>query len=89
MKRIENGRVQPYCEPEIEDVPRTELPEAYYRDGSIYAVARATLMEKNSMYGQDLRSMIHPSEAFVNIDTERDWMTAEQLLAHGKWHAQK
>lgn len=80
MKRIVNGRIAPYCENEIENVTRPDLPEAYYRDGAFYAMRSALPVEKNTLFGDDVRPLLHDRKYFVNIDTEKDWQVAEYLL---------
>lgn len=83
MKRIAAGRLIPYCEKEIENVPRDFLPPAYYRDGSIYAMRAALPFSGDSILGEDSRAVINDSSFFVNIDNERDWLIAE-ILAKGR-----
>lgn len=80
MKRIEDGRVRPYSEPEIEGVGRDKLPPAYYRDGSIYAMRAGLPLEKNTLFGDDVRAIVHDRKFMINIDDERDWQLAEILI---------
>ena len=77
MKRMENGLIIPYCESEIVNVSRNELPKAYYRDGAVYATLVSTLVSDHSFIGDKCKPIIVSSEDFVNIDTERDWLLAE------------
>ena len=81
MKKIENGLVVPYCESEILNVARNELPKAYYRDGSIYVTLVSTLVSSHSFIGEKCKPLVVSSEDFVNIDTERDWLLAEVIAA--------
>tara|TARA_Y100000294_G_C8496847_1_gene313128 strand:+ start:17 stop:748 length:732 start_codon:yes stop_codon:yes gene_type:complete len=80
MKKIINGQIVPYYEKELEKVSRDKLPEAYYRDGSIYAMRANLPMEENTLYGDTTRPIINDRNKFVNIDEERDWKMAEWLM---------
>ena len=79
MKKIKDGFLAPYCEPEVLNVPRSKLTKAYYRDGSIYCVTVEALLRTNSFLGDTSKLVITEAEEFVNVDSERDWLTAEML----------
>lgn len=57
-------------------------PEVYIRNGSIYVVRADVLRAGRYFIGSDLdvRPWIMPPERGVNIDTEIDFMLAEQLI---------
>ena len=59
---------------------RQDLPNAYHRDGSIYLTKTATVLNKNSLYGDSVAYIFSPQENYINIDTESDWEKAEMLL---------
>ena len=83
MKKIVDRKVFPYCEDEIQNISRDELPKAYYRDGSIYAVRSMLPLECNTLIGTnetDNRAVINDRDYFINIDTENDWLFAEILI---------
>ncbi|MEO0564928.1 MAG: acylneuraminate cytidylyltransferase family protein [Chloroflexota bacterium] len=80
MKSIKNGKIVPYCEPEVENIPRSALRPAYYRDGSIYGFRWNLPLETDSLMGEDIRPIITNRDYFVNIDEERDWIIAEHIL---------
>jgi len=80
MKKIVDGRIVAYGEEEIPHVSRDTLPKAYYRDGSIYAMKTSLLLEKETLFGDDVRPLMCGREFFVNIDEERDWCVAELLM---------
>jgi len=80
MKKISEGRIIPYCEEEIENVPRSELPKAYYRDGAIYAMRADLPVKENTIFGSNIRPIINNRDKFVNIDEEKDWVLAELML---------
>jgi len=82
IKKIVNDRIVNFCLPETPETRRQDLkPEAYIRNGSIYALRRDILMVQNLRYGtQDSRPHIMPTERSVNVDTSIDFMDAEILL---------
>jgi len=86
IKKIVDDRIVDFCLPEIPETRRQDLkPDAYIRNGSIYAVKRGLLMNKNSRYGTDnSRPYIFPGNRSINVDTEIDFITAESLLAKDK-----
>ncbi|MGE0451328.1 MAG: acylneuraminate cytidylyltransferase family protein [Vicinamibacterales bacterium] len=59
---------------------RQDLPPAFHREGSVYVSRRASVLERNSLYGgRTVGYLIDPAHS-VNIDDEQDWQTAERLL---------
>ena len=58
---------------------RQDLPESFYRDGSIYLTKTATLLKDHSLYGNSISYIINNLDLHVNIDTEADWKTATEL----------
>ncbi|MEZ4856620.1 MAG: acylneuraminate cytidylyltransferase family protein [Gelidibacter sp.] len=64
---------------------RQELPEAYHRDGAIYITSTKVLLEAHSLYGQRMSFIESPSELYVNIDTLKDWETAEHMIKNIKY----
>ena len=81
MKTIRNGRLYNYSGSENEDMrPRQELPKVYIRSGSIYLSSVDSIIKN--------RSLVPPSnvvpiieEDVVNIDTEYDFLIAENIAA--------
>ena len=80
MKRIFDGKVVSYCEKEMENVSRDKLPKAYHRDGSIYAMRADLPMLENTLFGDDVRAVINDRDLAVDIDTPRDFATAEWII---------
>jgi CMP-N,N'-diacetyllegionaminic acid synthase len=81
MKRIENGRLLPYCVEEKEGTRRQDYqPPAYMRNGAIYLTRRDVLMERNSIWGDVIRPYIMPPERSVGIDSELDLKLVELLM---------
>ena len=85
MKRIDNGRLLPFCIEEKEGTRRQDYqPPAYMRNGAIYLTRRDVLMEKNSIWGEVIRPLVMPPERSVSVDTETDLRLIEILLQQQK-----
>jgi len=82
IKKIINDKITDFCIQEIPESRRQDLkPKAYIRSGSIYALKRDYLMVDGKRYGSNnSRPYILPKERAVNIDTEIDFMIAEQFI---------
>ena len=82
IKKIIDDKITDFCIPEIPESRRQDLkPEAYIRSGSIYALKRDYLMVEGKRYGSDnSRPYVLPQERAVNIDTEIDFMLADQAI---------
>lgn len=59
---------------------RQDLPQAYYRDGSVYLISMDVLLNNKSLYGERLGFFENIEEDYVNIDTMKDWDKAEELI---------
>lgn len=81
MKREVDGFLHDYCEPEIKARSRSDLPKAYYRDGSLYLTTAAHIRRNHSFLGGRCVAVINELSQFVNIDTEKDWKLAEILIS--------
>lgn len=82
IKKIVDDRIVDFCLPEVPEMRRQDLkPDAYIRSGSIYALRRDYLMVDGRRYGsENSRPYILPPERSVNVDTETDFLIAEQLI---------
>lgn len=82
IKKIVDDRIVSFCLPEDPETRRQDLkPDAYVRSGSIYGLRRDHLMVDGRRYGsENSRPYILPPERAVNVDTEMDFLVAEQLL---------
>ena len=58
---------------------RQELPNAYFRDGSIY-ITKVDTIKKGSFFGESLSFIESNPDFYVNIDTMNDWEKAEKIL---------
>lgn len=80
VKYIENDRLVDFY-PEIPESRRQDLtPEAYIRNGSIYATTYASLMTYGVRLGPDTRPYIVPESRTINIDEPIDLELAKILL---------
>ncbi|SEA54894.1 acylneuraminate cytidylyltransferase family protein [Psychroflexus halocasei] len=59
---------------------RQDLPNAYFRDGSIY-LTKTEFIKKGSFFGEKLSFIESNPETYVNIDTLTDWEKAEKMLS--------
>jgi N-acetylneuraminate synthase/N,N'-diacetyllegionaminate synthase len=91
IKRIEDDRIVDFCVPEVLDSRRQDLaPPAYVRNGSIYAMRRDVLMIQQRRYGTfNSRPYIFPDERNINIDSELDWLVAEQIVTRASHKTEK
>ena len=80
LKVITNGRLFSYENKELENIPRSQLPKVYFRDGSIYLFKSSLPFEYNSLIGDHQIPVISRNEYYVNIDEFKDWLLAEALL---------
>jgi CMP-N,N'-diacetyllegionaminic acid synthase len=88
IKKIIDDRIIDFCLPEKAETRRQDLkPDAYVRSGSIYALQRDHLMVDSRRYGSiESRPYILPDERAVNVDTEIDFLIAENLLQRTPWN---
>ena len=81
VKRIDDGRLLPYCIEEKEGTPRQDYqPPAYMRNGAIYLTRRDVLIERNSIWGDVIRPYVMPPEHSVGVDSEVDLKLVELLM---------
>jgi len=78
--RIRNGYLQPLITRDQFDTPRHELPEVYYPNGAIYIITPDTLREQGTFFTKRSVPYLMPPERSVDIDTELDFLIAEQML---------
>ena len=57
---------------------RQDLPQTFYRDGSIY-ITRVETVKTGTFYGETIGYIENSSDFHVNIDTETDWINAELI----------
>lgn len=59
---------------------RQDLPKAYHRDGAIYLTKTEVLLNENSLYGKKIGYIDTSNDPYVNLDTPKDWLKAENIL---------
>ncbi len=59
---------------------RQELPDSYIRDGAIYITKVSVIMNEDSFFGVSTAYLETDADTHVNIDTNDDWIKAEQVL---------
>jgi N-acylneuraminate cytidylyltransferase len=65
---------------EAQIIPRRqELPKSFHRDGSIY-ITKTSVIKSGSLYGKSIAYIESNPKFHVNIDTMKDWETAEKIL---------
>ncbi len=81
IKFIEDGYLKNFY-PEIPESRRQDLtPDAYIRNGSIYAVNKNFLLKNRMRYNNETTmAYIMPDERCINIDTKEDYLMAEILM---------
>lgn len=60
---------------------RQDLPNAYFRDGSIY-ITKVDCIKNGSLYGSIISYIESNPDFYVNIDTMEDWEKAEKIITH-------
>jgi N-acylneuraminate cytidylyltransferase len=71
------GLAEPY------NAPRQELPPTYWQTGHLDITRPTTVLEKGSMTGGKVLSLVLDPRYTVDIDTQNDWEKAEWLLRYG------
>lgn len=81
MKRIENDTIMDFCYEEPEGARRQDLPDAYIRNGAIYAFKRETIMKNGTMMSaRGAKPFFMPEDRSINIDSELDFILAETVM---------
>jgi YrbI family 3-deoxy-D-manno-octulosonate 8-phosphate phosphatase len=83
----EQGRMTPLLSlpaiPEPYNTPRQALPQTYWQTGHIDAIRLSTIMQKGSLTGDIIYPLQIDPHYAVDIDTLRDWQSAEWLINQG------
>tara|TARA_Y100000590_G_scaffold211779_2_gene239984 strand:- start:6216 stop:6938 length:723 start_codon:yes stop_codon:yes gene_type:complete len=80
-KKIVNDRIVDFCVPELSSRRQDLKPEAFIRNGSIYAIKRDVLMVDKIRFGSNnSRPYLMSEEKSVNIDNKIDLIVAEALM---------
>lgn len=76
----EKGMLSPICKdiPECFNMPRQNLPQAYYQNACIDVIKSSVILEQKSMSGENIQGYL--MENNFDIDTEEDFKIAEEIL---------
>lgn len=66
------------------NAPRQKLPQTYWQTGHIDAIRADTILKMQSMSGEVIFPLVIDVNYTVDIDTQRDWEQAEQLMMRGE-----
>lgn len=81
IKKLENGFITDFCVPETSSRRQDLKPEAYIRNGSIYAISRDRLVNEGYRFGgKKSLGYIMEEPANINIDCKWDLMLADLIL---------
>ncbi len=85
VMKIDNGRLIPFIEDGERYTQRQQKPLLYARNGaSIYAFKYETLINEDSLYGNDCRPYIMNKADSIDIDDVADFELAECVLGKRK-----
>lgn len=76
----EDGSVQWLLEQRQRMARRQDLPPVFVRTGLVYVIKVDVVLDRHSIYGDRVVSLIVPEERAVTIDEESDFRLAEFLL---------
>jgi N-acylneuraminate cytidylyltransferase len=80
----DNGQLEPLLESpfaEPYNMPRQQLPHTYWQTGHVDAIRSTTILDKDSMTGENILPLHIEPQYTVDIDTHLDWERAEWRLA--------
>ena len=81
IKKIESDKIKDFCVPELSSRRQDLKPDAFIRNGSIYALNRDKLINNKHRFGGDnSRPYVMPFERSINIDTPLDLMLCETII---------
>ncbi len=80
MYRLGAGDAMEPLWPEWERSHRQDLPRVYQRNGAIYVVRRALLLDEGLVIGHAPAPYVMSAQLLANIDDERDLLVADALM---------
>jgi CMP-N,N'-diacetyllegionaminic acid synthase len=81
MKLREDGYLENFLSDGGKYTRRQDVPQAYTRDGTIFAVKSNIVLKNNSLYGEKCYPLILDPKEVMSIDTVAQWEEAERRLA--------
>jgi N-acylneuraminate cytidylyltransferase len=70
--------------PEPYNLPRQALPEVFWQTGYVDAARTETILDKDSMTGENILPLVIGPEEWIDIDSPDDWRRAERLFETGE-----
>ena len=77
--KVDKHGIKPFFSYDKQELPRQKLPPAYVENGAIY-IAKRSLIDKGTFYGNKVIPFIMDAWHSVDIDTPLDLLWAEFLL---------
>lgn len=74
--------ISPYLTSDGAGVLRQNFEDLYWRTGGVYAMKRDIVVERRSLYGDDVRGYEVPEERCFNIDGPFDWALCEAYVGY-------
>ena len=85
MKYIEDDTLVDY-DSSLKDMgTRQSMGQIYIRNGCIYAARKEVFLKYRSFKCPATRPYIMDAQLWVNIDSQRDWILAEAIMAKMNW----
>ena len=69
---------------ELERKRRQDLPPVYIRNGAIYATRTTAFFKNKKLISEHKKAYVMPESKWINIDTPRDLLIAEVIVAEWK-----
>jgi CMP-N-acetylneuraminic acid synthetase len=76
----EDGSVHWLLEQRQRMARRQDLPPIFVRTGLVYVMKADVILDRHSIYGDRIMSLVIPEERAITIDEESDFRLAEFLL---------
>lgn len=86
MWRIDNGKMQPLLKTAFKEpynMPRQQLPAAFWQTGHVEVIRYQTIVERRSMTGDVILPVEVPHEYAIDLDNLQQWAFAEYVLENG------
>jgi CMP-N,N'-diacetyllegionaminic acid synthase len=84
LKKLEEGRVVPFCPDLPELFRRQDAQPTYKYNNAIFVVSRDILLKEKTLLGPDTRPLLMEPLESVDINSEWDFQLAEWLITQGK-----
>lgn len=75
--------MEPFSEMALSGYNRQGLEKIYWRTGSVYAMQRDVVVEKQALYGDNIHGyVVDEARSWFNIDSQLDWQMTEAWLLY-------